>query len=338
MLDIRQGDIEQICAFAAKQGLGDFTPVGEHGITELSGGRRKSNYRWHTASGDYVVSVDKVPVDAQTLAKYHHTNILREDGFPIPEQYGPYSSLSGGRNFSITRFVESTMAENMTKAQIEELAGYIGKLHRDYKDNARQFDNLETNWGTNHLLKSVRVKGAQLAVVVASDKPFTNMSRIAGSIGADRKIRKLAQTELLPTGMIHSDLNKRNILLKPDGHIALIDWDGMGHSTFLHEMTIATLSCALRSEPEPHFSGEHAMAFLKAYNKVRPITPQEAQPLQDMISLQMYRDRISLIKWFDKPSKTADGERLSDQARDWAKNTDLAAELGIEMPERGRGR
>lgn len=276
-------------------------------------------------------------MDAHDLAQYYHTSALREDGFPVPEQYGPFGSLSGGRTFSITRFVESTMAENMTKPQIEELAGYIGKLHRDYQDNARQFDNLETSWGISHLLKSVRTRGMQLGVVVTSDKPFTNLSRVPGSIRAEKRISALRSLDYLPTGLTHGDLNKRNVLLKPDGHIALIDWDNMGHTNFLKEITLGTLCCGIRSEPEPHFSEEDAMAFLKAYHNVRPITPAEIHPLQEMIDLQMFRDRIALNKWFKEPVTTDVAETLSGQARDWIKKLDLAAELGIETADRSRG-
>lgn len=74
----------------------------------------------------------------------------------------------------------------------------------------------------------------------------------------------------LDQGLIHADLYRENVIVTPDGGVALIDFDACGWGPFM--LDIATmLSSARRAFVEQPAYHRFATSYLKAYREVRPL-------------------------------------------------------------------
>ena len=112
--------------------------------------------------------------------------------------------------------------------------------------------------------------------------PATTRSATAGRrAGPDRAA--LAATRALPAGVQHADLTLTN-LLRDDGDITgVIDFGDMHHTAAVCDLAVS-LTSVLRNTAAPRASAvELAAAFLDGYQRRRPLLPEEAAMLGQLV-------------------------------------------------------
>jgi len=80
----------------------------------------------------------------------------------------------------------------------------------------------------------------------------------------------------LPTGLIHSDLFRDNVLWNPEGRIAaLLDFESACAGTYVYDLMVCVLSWCFGSDLQP----ELAQAMVRGYERVRRLRESEREGL-----------------------------------------------------------
>ncbi len=95
-------------------------------------------------------------------------------------------------------------------------------------------------------------------------------------LDAFEKVRRSLETPL-PTGLIHGDLFPDNVLFKDGKPIAFLDFEEYAIDTFLFDIAMAINGfCLTKGRP----NAKKTALFLDAYEKERPLLPEEKEHLQ----------------------------------------------------------
>ena len=85
----------------------------------------------------------------------------------------------------------------------------------------------------------------------------------------------------LPRALIHTDLDFRNAVLTPVGHLILIDWEGSGGGPAIQDIGYFLAGYII---PRKYgLRPDIVRAFLAGYTSVRPLAPQEWDHLPDAV-------------------------------------------------------
>lgn len=243
-------------------------------LTPLSGGYTNAVYSFPFQQASYKnkfavlrLSVEDCP-PAQTLGMLEWVLFLNDEGAPVTE---PLTSTLGnllerlehdGKAYTITAFekAEGTLAENVPPAEwTDELFRSIGraagKLHTASKryqpsrpdiTRPQWFDSYEIHEATDLLTTSPDPAREKLAMLIHS----------------------LKQLPIEPTnfGLIHDDLHFANFLIKPDGHISIIDFDDCVYGWFAMDIAMALFDVlVLYNAPTVEESQYFARRFIQNY-------------------------------------------------------------------------
>jgi len=106
----------------------------------------------------------------------------------------------------------------------------------------------------------------------------------------------LAQSAADP-GLCHLDVTRRNVIIHPQGHAQLIDFDRMTYGP-----RVLDLGHLIRRAMQAHgtWTSEIAIAPLLAYNRVRPLTPGEYVVLEGLLLFPHRLWRL-LSQYYDGP-------------------------------------
>jgi 4-aminobutyrate aminotransferase-like enzyme/Ser/Thr protein kinase RdoA (MazF antagonist) len=91
-------------------------------------------------------------------------------------------------------------------------------------------------------------------------------------------------TRALPAGLNHADVTLTNILIGNGNVTGLIDFGDMHHTAHVCDLAVA-LAAVIRNTPseQPAGTWELAAAVLAGYQRHRPLTPQEAGVIGDLV-------------------------------------------------------
>lgn len=81
-----------------------------------------------------------------------------------------------------------------------------------------------------------------------------------------------------PKGVCHRDINEKNVIMRPDGSLALIDFDVHEYLPFVEGL----VRFYRRSKNKDNF-----LPFIRGYNTVRPLTDQEKEYLEKKLSIRL---------------------------------------------------
>ncbi|MFD6465639.1 phosphotransferase [Streptomyces goshikiensis] len=86
-------------------------------------------------------------------------------------------------------------------------------------------------------------------------------------------------------GLIHGDLHRENMLLTPEGTIAVIDFDDCGLGAYTLDIATVLSSIHRLCRDEPDVYADFTSRFLAAYEKVRPL-PASMDRFEDFLLLR----------------------------------------------------
>lgn len=82
-----------------------------------------------------------------------------------------------------------------------------------------------------------------------------------------------------PKGICHRDMNDKNIIMRPDGSMALIDFDMHRYQPFVAEL--------VRFYHKRLTEKDLFYPFIKGYNAVRPLTDMEKNYLEEELAIEL---------------------------------------------------
>lgn len=99
---------------------------------------------------------------------------------------------------------------------------------------------------------------------------------------------------VLPSGMVHHDVNAGNLLLDDEGEIvALLDFGDCMQSVLTYELASVIGNFAV--DPEHHVDVPAARSLIEAYDEVRTLTVEERRLLPDLLALHAGAETIDVV-------------------------------------------
>jgi homoserine kinase type II len=104
-----------------------------------------------------------------------------------------------------------------------------------------------------------------------------------------------ARDAALPSGVVHGDLFRDNVLFGGDGIAALLDFESAFHGPFVYDLLVTIAAWCFRDV----FQLDLARAMVAGYESVRPLTASERRAIRVEGSLGCLRFAVSRITDFE---------------------------------------
>lgn len=255
---VSNDEINDLLAFYE---LGQFVSL--QGIAQ---GVTNSNYFLTTSSGRYVLTVFEVLEQHELpfflLLKKH----LNESGvacpLPIQRKDGKFDSTLAGKPACIVSCLDGCNISWPTDLQCFSTGAMLAKMHISGQSFPMSMKNPRyTEWW--------KASAQKLLPVLDPNDVLLLESEIADID------KHSAQALDLPSGIIHADLFKDNVLLNGNQITGFIDFYYACNGNFMYDLAIAVNDWARTSQNiiDPQLKS----AFLEGYESVRPISREEKE-------------------------------------------------------------
>ena len=160
----------------------------------------------------------------------------------------------------------------------------------------------------------------------------TASARVATNASASSRLplrAKLERTEAardprLPSGLIHGDLFRDNVLWDERGEIAaLLDFESACEGTFAYDLMVTVLSWCVGDDLQPPL----ATALRAGYERVRPLTQEEKRGLHAEAGFAALRFTVTRITDYAMRGN-AHGPRVVKDWRRFLKRYEILERLG----------
>lgn len=237
--------------------LGEFVS-----LTGIAQGVTNSNYFLTTTQGRFVLTVFEVLQQHELpfflLLKQHLNQCGVACPMPIMRQDGRFDSVLAGKPACLVSCLKGSDTAMPSAQQCFHTGAMLAKMHLAGQSFPMSMDNPRYDvWWTESAQRLLPVMDSDDAKLLASEIAF------------------LAQypTEHLPSGIIHADLFKDNVLLDGEQVAGFIDFYYACHGNFMYDLAIAVNDWARTAHHV--LNPELAQAFVEGYGSVRTITVEE---------------------------------------------------------------
>ena len=256
-------------------------------IKGAAGGIENTNYFVDTERGEYVLTLFERLSFEQLPYYLHLMKHLAAHGIPVPD---PAPCASGeilhrlkGKPAAVVNKLRGHSELQPTLAHGAAVGEMLARMHLAGLDYPREQGNLRGLGWWNHTVPSVlpHITPDQCKLL-QSELAFQN--HVAAS----------SAHQGLPQGAVHADLFRDNVMFEDGQLTGFFDFYFAGCDTFLFDICVCLNDWCVDLETG---AGEpaRAEAFLAAYQRVRPLTPQERQllpALQRAAALRFWLSRL----------------------------------------------
>jgi homoserine kinase type II len=231
-----------------------------------SHGIENTNYFIRTTDGEFVLTLmERKPFAGD--AYFTILDTLQQAGLPVAapivDRHGAVSSSVLGRTTILQHRLPGSHVALPTEIQLLALGRLIARMHiesqgvssmvpihpRDLVWMSRTCDSLTTG---------MRYASARL---------------MEDSVATVSTLLRREDVAMLPTGVIHGDIFRDNVLFQDDALCGIIDFHQAARGAWLLDLAVAANDwcCDVRGQ----LNREKAFALLKGYHTQRPLTRQE---------------------------------------------------------------
>lgn len=277
-----------LTAFLADYELGRVLAL--KGIAE---GVENSNYLLHVEAGYFILTLYEKRVEEQNLPFFlglmeHLASRGLNCPQPVRTRSGSALGKLAGRPAAIVTFLEGIWRNRPDAKCCATLGEALGKLHRAGADFAATRANALGLSAWPGLFAPVRARADEvqvgLAEVIAEELAF-----LAANWPAD-----------LPRGVIHADLFPDNVLFLGDALSGLIDFYFACTDDLAYDLAICLNAWCF--EPDCAFDITKAIALFDAYQRVRPLQPEEVAAIPILARGAALRFTLTrLVDWLNVP-------------------------------------
>ena len=280
-------DIEKIISFYSFDKLDSFTPI-EEGI-------ENTNYIIVVKNKKYILTIFEKRVKEQDLPFFCELiSLLNESGFKCPRPLinNDNKNISNFKNKKLTilTFIDGKSKENLSANDCKAIGQETARLH-----------NLTSNF---------KIKRENALSVKSWRKMFENIKNDCKKIHND--LPNLIESNLkdieenwptkLPSGIIHADLFKDNIIFNGNEISGIIDFTFSCNEFYAFEIAICfNALCFDGSSNNLSFNVTKAKNFINGYNSLRKIKDEEKKFIK--VLSQGAALRFLLTRVFDALNK-----------------------------------
>ena len=269
-------------------------------LTDLQGihtGIENTNYFVTTNAGRYVLTVFERLTTTQLPFYLQLMRHLSRKGLPVPE---PQATRTGalvaelkGKPAALVTRLPGTATTDPTAAQCVSVGQFLARMHRAGED----FEPFQPHLRGIGWWKSAVPK-------LHPHVPDPVMRTLAEELILQDSFFRSANFENLPTGPIHADLFRDNVLLVNDGARdqigGVIDFYFAGCSIWLFDLAVAMNDwCVVHATGE--FDRMRSEAMINAYHATRPLNETEHECWRTALRAAALRFWISRLYDFYLP-------------------------------------
>ncbi len=248
---------EEMREFLTHYDLGAFVSL--QGIAQ---GITNSNYFLTTSSGRYVLTVFEVLKHDELPFFLHLKQHLSSKGVacpnPIPRRDGQLEAVLAGKPACLVTCLNGSDTSWATEAQCFHTGAMLAKMHLAGQDFPLQMENPRYNkWWNKSAQQLMPVLNEEDAALLQQEIAFLN-----DNLG-----------EHLPSGIIHADLFKDNVLLDGEQVAGFIDFYYACNGNFMYDLAIAVNDWARTADN--HLDMPLYQAFIQGYESIRPLSEAE---------------------------------------------------------------
>ena len=285
-------------AFGEAADLLQALDVGQlQNLKACAGGIENTNYFADTDSGAYVLtlferlSFEQLPFYLQ-LMKH-----LAERGIPVPnpapDKNGQILHSLKGKPAAVVNKLRGTSELAPTQAHCFQVGTMLARMHLAGQD----FNLSQPN------LRGLPWWNTTLPAVLPHVTP-QQRSMLLGELAYQNHIAASPGFKALPTGTVHGDLFRDNVMFEGGKLTGFFDFYFAGCDTFLFDLGVCLNDWCVDLPTGQHHA-ERADAFLTAYQGVRLLTAQERKLLPAMARAGALRFWISRLWDFYLPREAS---------------------------------
>lgn len=243
-------------------------------IKGAAGGIENTNYFVDTDQGQYVLTLFERLSFEQLPFYLHLMQHLAAHGIPVPD---PAGDTKGnilhelkGKPASVVSKLRGHSELAPTPAHCAGVGEALARMHLAGLDYPRRQPNLRgLDWWN------------ETVPVVLPHLTPEQSSLILGELAYQNHVAASSACRSLPSGVVHADLFRDNVMFEDGKLTGFFDFYFAGCDTFLFDVAVCLndwcidLATGARDD-------ERSVAFLAAYQAVRPLTMQERQLLPAM--------------------------------------------------------
>ena len=266
-------------------------------LKPCAGGIENTNYFADTDSGQYVLtlferlSFEQLPFYLQ-LMKH-----LAGQGIPVPnpaaDKNGVILHRLKGKPAAVVNKLRGASELAPTLAHCARVGETLARMHLAGQDFDLRQPNLRGLTWWNSTVPAV------LPHVTTEQR-----SLLLGELAYQNHIAAMSAYKALPTGTVHGDLFRDNVMFEDGELTGFFDFYFAGCDTFLFDIGISLNDWCI-DLPTGRHDAARADAFLMAYQAVRPLTAQERTLLPAMARAGALRFWISRLWDFYLPREAS---------------------------------
>ncbi|TQL77900.1 homoserine kinase [Stackebrandtia endophytica] len=278
------------------------TPIGEPEV--LAGGEDNLNLRTETDRGDVVVRRYLLSPAMRVGAELELVDYLARRGYPTP---GPLSTVDGGflvddgAPVAVFPFVTGDVPAELTADLAAQTGELLARMHV-----------LTAGWTDARIPEFDRVAALRHSAAEPPELAGTDTWTACVTDFLDRRHDALSDLSDLPTGPLHHDLHRQNLLVRDGEIVAVLDFDELNRGPLLIDLA-RTLFYLAVERPDRRLPVEAANAIVAGYQRARMLTPAERDLLPACFELVALADAAIFLR------DNADEDWLSevDECHSW---------------------
>ncbi|MFC3492996.1 phosphotransferase [Glycomyces rhizosphaerae] len=255
----------------------------------LVGGEDNINARVATDRGDVVVREYVQSPLAKVGAELALVAHLSRGGFPTPAPFtadnGEPAVLVGGKPIAVFPFASGEVPPAMTADLAEQSGALLARMHTATigrtDDRIPVFDRL-----------GILEQAAHSDVALDGAERWREETRTF----LDRHAEALALLAEQPSGPLHHDLHRQNLLVEDGEVTAVLDFDELNHGPLILDLARLFHYAALE-QPDRRLPVAIAEAAVAGYQQARPLSATELELLPVAFDLAGIVDAAGFILW-----------------------------------------
>lgn len=264
-------------------------------------------YKVHTAQGMYALRIwraDFHPLP-QIAFECDYLTFLGERGFTVQtaltardgHRVQVLPAPDGDRPMALMRWIEGRpVGAGADPTMAEQIGKLLATMHISGQSCPLPVPQME----------SFPARCRRMLPEVEQALSFRPVNRAAILPGIARVADRIeALNTHLPCGLIHGDFHVNNVLRLPDGGIAPIDFDDLAPDMLIRDVGAFLWAAEYLSEPD-----EYCQSFLRGYDAVRPLQPEERDALPWIIA---DRDCWNILGWTTSINQLGDPAGVFDK-------------------------
>ena len=262
-------------------------------IKACAGGIENTNYFVDTDQGQYVLTLFERLTFEQLPFYLHLMKHLAARGVPVPDPApGKNNDILHslkGKPAAVVNKLRGSSQLQPTQAHCTKVGAMLAQMHLAGQDFDLQQPNLRGLAWWNSVLPAV------LPHITPEQR-----SLLLGELAYQNHVAESSGYKALPTGVVHADLFRDNVMFEGDELTGFFDFYFAGCDTFLFDISVCLNDWCI-DLPTGQHDDVRAHAFLNAYQAVRPLTAQERTLLPAMLRAGALRFWISRLWDFYLP-------------------------------------